>query len=61
MIDTTNMTLLKHDGSNWDLYIDDAGWIWYVATPEAAAAGCKSGYWGNAKHFYKMFGEKIPA
>ena len=45
--------------SNWDLYQDAKGWIWYVATPEAEKDGCKSGYWGNAKHYLRMFGKAL--
>lgn len=40
---------------NWDLYIDQKGWIWYVAFKN----GAKSGYWGDKKHYLRMYGKAV--
>ena len=53
---TNNMKLLEADSSNWNLYLDDRGWIWYIAKE---GSGCKSGYWGNARHYKRMYGKDI--
>jgi len=60
MFDVSNMRKLKGpEANNWELYMDSNGSIWYVATPEAAADGCKSGYWGDAKHYRRVFGVDV--
>ena len=54
LVNTTGMKLIRNSG-NWDLYIDSDGIIW----SKALAAGCKDSYWGNARHYKKIFGEEL--
>jgi len=49
------MKLIRSDGGNWDLYQNANGTIYYIAV----VSGCHSGLWGNARHYMKIYGEKI--
>jgi len=50
------MKCIRSGNSNWDLYLDEEGWIYYVA----AVPDCSSGFWGTVEYFQKRYGHDIP-
>jgi len=51
-----HMKCIRHDGGNWDLYLDEKrGRIYYIAV----VPDCHSGIWGTVKYFKRRYGHDI--